>query len=58
VWFSTGKGGATDSLYDSLNTSTLVAGNQDAALKNHLCIEAAVGGRPSPWMRQVAGERP
>ena len=57
VWFFTRKGGVSEPPYDSLNISTLVGDDDAAVLENRLRVEIAMGGRPSAWVRQVAGDR-
>jgi copper oxidase (laccase) domain-containing protein len=56
VWFFTRKGGASEPPYDSLNVSTQVGDDGSAVAENLSRIRAAMGGRPSAWVRQVAGD--
>lgn len=56
VWFFTRKGGVSEPPYDSLNVSTLVGDGSEAVAENLSRIRAVMGGRPSAWVRQVAGD--
>jgi YfiH family protein len=55
IWFFTRKGGVSEPPYDSLNISALVGDDRDAVAENLSRIRVAMGGRPSAWVRQVAG---
>lgn len=56
VWFFTRKGGVSEPPYDTLNVSTLVGDEPSAVSENLHRIKATMGGRPSAWVRQVAGD--
>jgi YfiH family protein len=56
VWFFTRKGGVSKPPYRSLNVSTLVGDDDEAVAENRSRIKAAMGNRPSAWVRQVAGD--
>ena len=56
VWFFTRKGGVSKPPYDSLNISTVVGDDEDDVAENLSRIKIAMGGRPSAWVRQVAGD--
>lgn len=56
VWFFTRKGGVSEPPYDSLNVSVKVGDGRDAVTENLALIKSAMGGRPSAWVRQVAGD--
>lgn len=56
VWFFTRLGGVSEPPYDSLNVSKVV-GDEPAAVEENLAlIREALEGRPSAWVRQVAGD--
>jgi YfiH family protein len=57
VWFFTRLGGVSDEPYDSLNVSKKVGDEPAAVHENISLIRQAMGGRPSAWVRQVAGDR-
>ena len=56
VWFFTRRGGVSEPPYDTLNISTLVGDEPSAVSQNLRRIKATMGGRPSAWVRQVAGD--
>src|SRR5215211_9199855 len=56
IWFFTRKGGVSKPPYDSLNISTRVGDDEGAVNENLSRISIAMGGRPSAWVRQVAGD--
>ena len=56
IWFFTRKGGVSDPPYDTLNISTLVGDAPSAVEENLARIRTAMDGRPSAWVRQVAGD--
>ncbi|MDQ4082814.1 MAG: polyphenol oxidase family protein [Actinomycetota bacterium] len=56
VWFFTRNGGVSEPPYDSLNVSTLVGDDPDAVAENLSRIRSVMDGRPSAWVRQVAGD--
>lgn len=56
VWFFTRLGGISEPPYDSLNVSTKVGDTVEAVHENLSIIKEAMGGRPSAWVRQVAGD--
>lgn len=56
IWFFTRLGGVSEPPYDSLNVSTKVGDTEDAVRQNLAFIRGAMGGRPSAWVRQVAGD--
>lgn len=56
VWFFTRLGGVSEAPYDSLNVSTKVGDGENAVRENLSRIGEAMGGRPSAWVRQVAGD--
>ncbi|MBV9455833.1 MAG: laccase domain-containing protein [Rubrobacter sp.] len=56
VWFFTRKGGVSEPPFDSLNISTKVGDEPDAVTENLARIRSAMDGRPSAWVRQVAGD--
>jgi YfiH family protein len=56
VWFFTRRGGVSEPPYDSLNISALVGDDRDAVAENLSRIQVAMEGRPSAWVRQVAGD--
>jgi YfiH family protein len=56
VWFFTRHGGVSDPPFDSLNISTKVPDDPDAVAENRARIRAAMDGRESAWVRQVAGD--
>jgi YfiH family protein len=55
VWFFTRKGGVSEPPFDSLNISK-VEDELDAVTENLARIRSAMDGRPSAWVRQVAGD--
>ncbi len=56
IWFFTRRGGVSEPPYDNLNVSTLV-GDQPAAVAENLSrIRTTMDGRPSAWVRQIAGD--
>lgn len=57
VWFFTRKGGVSGPPYDALNVSTLVGDEPSAVHENLSRIRTTMNGRPSAWVRQVAGDR-
>ena len=56
VRFFTRLGGVSEPPYDSLNVSKKVGDAADAVEENLSIIGEAFGGRPSAWVRQVAGD--
>jgi len=56
VWFFTRLGGASDPPYDSLNVSKVVGDGEEAVAENLRRIREAMDGRPSAWVKQVAGD--
>jgi YfiH family protein len=56
VWFFTRRGGVSEPPYDSLNVSRKVGDHPDAVAENLATIGEAMDGRPSAWVRQVAGD--
>jgi polyphenol oxidase len=56
VWFFTRRGGVSEPPYDSLNVSRKVGDQPDAVAENLATIGEAMDGRPSAWVRQVAGD--
>jgi polyphenol oxidase len=56
IWFFTRRGGVSEPPYDSLNVSKKVGDHPDAVAENLSTIGEAMGGRPSAWVRQVAGD--
>ena len=57
IWFFTRLGGVSQEPYDSLNVSKKVGDDPATVEENISIIRRAVGGRPSAWVRQVAGDR-
>jgi len=56
VWFFTRLGGVSEEPYDSLNVSKQVGDRAAAVEVNLSIIRRAMGGNPSAWVRQVAGD--
>jgi YfiH family protein len=56
VWFFTRQGGVSEPPFDSLNISTKVGDEPEAVTENLARIRSAMDGRPSAWVRQVAGD--
>jgi hypothetical protein len=56
IWFFTRKGGISEPPYDCLNVSTSVGDDPEAVAQNRARIKAAMDGRGSAWVRQVAGD--
>ena len=56
LWFFTRKGGVSEPPYDTLNISTLVGDEPPSVAENLSRIRKAMNGRPSAWVRQVAGD--
>jgi YfiH family protein len=56
VWFFTRLGGVSEEPYDSLNVSKKVGDEAAAVEENLSVIREAMGGRPSAWVRQIAGD--
>ena len=56
VWFFTRLGGVSEEPYDSLNVSRKVGDRARVVEENLSIIRRAMGGRPSAWVRQVAGD--
>jgi len=56
IWFFTRLGGVSEPPYDSLNVSKVVGDEPAAVDKNLSIIREALEGRPSAWVRQVAGD--
>jgi len=56
VWFFTRLGGVSDPPYDSLNVSKVVGYGEAAVTENLRRIQEAMDGRPSAWVKQVAGD--
>jgi polyphenol oxidase len=56
VWFFTRLGGVSEEPYDSLNVSKQVGDRAAAVEENLSIIRRAMGGEPSAWVRQVAGD--
>ena len=57
IWFFTRKGGISEPPYESLNVSTSVGDDPEAVADNRARIKAAMDGRESAWVRQVAGDK-
>ena len=57
IWFFTRKGGISEPPYESLNVSTSVGDDPGAVADNRARIKAAMDGRGSAWVRQVAGDK-
>ena len=55
IYFFTRLGGVSDAPYDSLNVSRKVGDDPEAIQENLSIIRAAMSGRPTAWVRQVAG---
>ena len=56
LWFFTRNGGISETPYDTLNVSTLVGDDSSAVTENLSRIRNTMAGRPSAWVRQVAGD--
>lgn len=56
IWFFTRRGGVSEAPFDSLNISTVVPDDPEAVFENRDRIHAAMDGRESAWVRQVAGD--
>jgi YfiH family protein len=56
IWFFTRRGGVSKQPYDTLNVSRQVGDNPAAVEENLTLIRGVMGGRPSAWVRQVAGD--
>jgi YfiH family protein len=56
VWFFTRLGGVSEEPYGSLNVSKKVGDEAAAVEENLSLIREAMGGRPSAWVRQIAGD--
>lgn len=56
VWFFTRLGGVSGSPYHSLNISKVVGDGEPAVTENLRRIHEAMDGRPSAWVKQVAGD--
>lgn len=56
VWFFTRRGGVSEPPFDSLNVSVKVGDEREAVAENIARIKDAMDGRPSAWVRQVAGD--
>ncbi len=56
VWFFTRRGGVSKPPFDSLNVSVKVGDDRAAVTENLSRIRDAMDGRPSAWVRQVAGD--
>lgn len=56
IWFFTRMGGVSETPYDTLNISTLVGDEPSAVGENLSRIRNTMNGRPSAWVRQVAGD--
>lgn len=56
VWFFTRLGGVSDPPYDSLNVSRVVGDGEAAVAENLRRVREAMEGRPSAWVKQVAGD--
>ena len=56
IRFFTRLGGVSASPFDSLNVSVKVGDDPDAVAENVSIIHEAVGGIPSAWVKQVAGD--
>jgi polyphenol oxidase len=56
VRFFTRLGGVSEPPFDSLNISTKVGDDPKNVEENLARIRAAMGGNPSAWVRQVAGD--
>jgi YfiH family protein len=55
IWFFTRLGGVSREPYDSLNVSKV--GDDPATVEENISIiRRAMGGRPTAWVRQVAGD--
>ncbi|HET7272075.1 MAG TPA: polyphenol oxidase family protein [Rubrobacter sp.] len=57
IFFFTRLGGVSEPPYDSLNVSKKVGDAPDAVEENLSIIWEAMEGRPTAWVRQVAGDR-
>ena len=55
IWFFTRLGGVSREPYDSLNVSK-VSDDPATVKENISIIRRAMGGRPTAWVRQVAGD--
>lgn len=56
VWFFTRLGGVSGAPYDTLNISSKVGDSPEAVEENLSRIQRAMDGRPSAWVRQMAGD--
>ena len=56
VWFFTRLGGVSEPPYDSLNVSTKVGDRAEAVAENLSRMRESMGGLPSAWVKQVAGD--
>lgn len=56
IYFFTRNGGVSEAPFDSLNVSRRVGDEERAVEQNLALIRAAMDGRPSAWVRQVAGD--
>ena len=56
VWFFTRRGGVSEPPYDTLNVSRKVGDEENSVAENLDLIREAMDGRPSAWVRQVAGD--
>ena len=57
IYFFSRNGGVSRSPFDTLNVSRKVGDDGSAVEENLARIRAAMDGRPSAWVRQVAGDR-
>jgi polyphenol oxidase len=56
IWFFTRLGGTSAEPYESLNVSRKVGDDPAAVERNLARLREAMGGRPTAWVRQVAGD--
>jgi YfiH family protein len=56
VWFFTRLGGVSEDPYESLNVSKKVGDDPASVEQNLSLIREAMDGRPTAWVRQVAGD--
>lgn len=55
--FFTRRGGVSEAPFDSLNISKSVGDDAEAVERNLALTQEALGGVPSAWVKQVAGDR-
>ena len=56
IRFFTRLGGVSEPPFDSLNVSVTVGDDRDAVMQNLSRIKDSMGGMPSAWIKQVAGD--